>query len=52
VSTGSLLEGTAETKLTFTPKTGRYVKLLGLNAWNGAVFGGAAELNVFGTKAG
>ncbi|HEY3004558.1 MAG TPA: discoidin domain-containing protein, partial [Kribbellaceae bacterium] len=52
VSSGAFTIGSAETRLTFPAKTGRYVKLLGLSSQNGAVFGGAAELNVFGSRAG
>lgn len=51
VAAGTFLSGTAETKLTVPAKRGRYIKLVGLNSQNGAVFGGAAELNAFGTKA-
>ena len=50
VATGSFTIGTAETRLSFPVTQGRYVKLVGLNSQNGAVFGGAAELNVFGTR--
>ena len=52
VSSGAFTIGSAETRLTFPAKTGRYVKLLGLSSQNGAVFGGAAELNVFGSRVG
>lgn len=51
VSSGSFTIGADETKLDFTAKTGRYVRLVGLNAQNGGAFGGAAELGVFGTPA-
>jgi endo-alpha-N-acetylgalactosaminidase len=50
VSTGSFTIGTAETRLNFTATPGRYLRLVGLNAQNGGAFGGAAELNAFGSK--
>lgn len=52
VSTGSFLDGTAETRLEFTATEARYVKLIGLSSQNGGVFGGAAELNVLGSRVG
>ncbi len=52
VSAGSFTIGTAETRLTFPATTGRYLRLVGLSSQNGAAFGGAAELNVFGSRAG
>lgn len=52
VSKGAFTIGTAETRLTFPATQGRYLKLVGLSSQNGAVFGGAAELNAFGTRAG
>lgn len=36
--------------LEFAAKRGRYVKLVGLSSINGAVFGGASELNVWGAR--
>ena len=50
VSSGSFTIGAAETRLNFTATPGRYIRLVGLNAQNGGAFGGAAELNAFGSK--
>ncbi|MEV6417638.1 endo-alpha-N-acetylgalactosaminidase family protein [Kribbella sp. NPDC051718] len=50
VKTGQFPNSTAVQRLDFTPKAGRYVKLVGTSSLNGAVFGSAAELNVYGTK--
>ncbi|WP_246486062.1 endo-alpha-N-acetylgalactosaminidase family protein [Kribbella qitaiheensis] len=36
-------------RVDFTAKAGRYVKFVGTSSLNGAVFGSAAELNVYGT---
>ncbi|GAA6526996.1 endo-alpha-N-acetylgalactosaminidase family protein [Intrasporangium sp. DVR] len=36
--------------LEFTAKQGRYVKLVGLSSINGAPYGGASELNVWGLR--
>ncbi|MER7243678.1 endo-alpha-N-acetylgalactosaminidase family protein [Kribbella sp. NPDC000426] len=49
VATGEFPNSTAVQRLDFTPKPGRYVKLVGTSSLNGAVFGSAAELNVYGT---
>jgi endo-alpha-N-acetylgalactosaminidase len=37
-------------RLDFAAKAGRYVKFVGTSSLNGAVFGAAAELNVYGTR--
>ncbi|MGZ0148025.1 endo-alpha-N-acetylgalactosaminidase family protein [Kribbella sp. WER1] len=49
VATGEFPNSTAVQRLDFTPKPGRYVKFVGTSSLNGAVFGSAAELNVYGT---
>ncbi|MFF0269644.1 endo-alpha-N-acetylgalactosaminidase family protein [Kribbella sp. NPDC004536] len=49
VATGQFPNSTAVQRLDFTPKPGRYVKFVGTSSLNGAVFGSAAELNVYGT---
>ncbi|MEV4263697.1 endo-alpha-N-acetylgalactosaminidase family protein [Kribbella sp. NPDC049584] len=49
VATGEFPNSTAVQRLNFTPRPGRYVKLVGTSSLNGAVFGSAAELNVYGT---
>jgi endo-alpha-N-acetylgalactosaminidase len=49
VAVGEFPNSTAVQRLDFTPKPGRYVKLVGTSSLNGAVFGSAAELNVYGT---
>ncbi|MET9315295.1 endo-alpha-N-acetylgalactosaminidase family protein [Kribbella sp. NPDC003505] len=48
VATGQFPNSTAVQKLDFTPKPGRYVKFVGTSSLNGAVFGSAAEFNVYG----
>jgi endo-alpha-N-acetylgalactosaminidase len=50
VKTGQFPNSTAVQRLDFTPKAGRSVKFVGTSSLNGAVFGSAAELNVYGTK--
>jgi endo-alpha-N-acetylgalactosaminidase len=49
VATGEFPNSTATQRLDFTAKPGRYVKFVGTSSLNGAVFGSAAELNVYGT---
>ncbi|WP_427884703.1 endo-alpha-N-acetylgalactosaminidase family protein [Kribbella sp. GL6] len=49
VATGQFPNSTAVQRLDFTAKPGRYVKFVGTSSLNGAVFGSAAELNVYGT---
>ncbi|MFI5695700.1 endo-alpha-N-acetylgalactosaminidase family protein [Kribbella sp. NPDC051586] len=49
VATGEFPNSTAVQRIDFTAKPGRYVKLVGTSSLNGAVFGSAAELNVYGT---
>lgn len=49
VATGEFPNSTAVQRVDFTAKPGRYVKLVGTSSLNGAVFGSAAELNVYGT---
>lgn len=48
VATGSFVTGTAVSQVTFDAADGRYVRLVGLSSQNGAKFGGAAELGVYG----
>ncbi|WP_148232347.1 endo-alpha-N-acetylgalactosaminidase family protein [Janibacter sp. HTCC2649] len=50
VKTGSFASTTEVQHLDFTAKPGRYVKLVGLSSINGAVFGGAGEINVWGKR--
>lgn len=50
VKTGSFASTADVQHLTFPVKRGRYVKLVGLSSINGAVFGGASELNVWGKR--
>lgn len=50
VATGEFPNSTANQRLSFTAKPGRYVKFVGTSSLNGAVFGSAAELNVYGTR--
>ncbi|MEU4294880.1 endo-alpha-N-acetylgalactosaminidase family protein [Kribbella sp. NPDC026596] len=49
VATGEFPNSTATQRLTFAAKPGRFVKFVGTSSLNGAVFGSAAELNVYGT---
>ncbi|MGY4773413.1 endo-alpha-N-acetylgalactosaminidase family protein [Kribbella sp. CWNU-51] len=49
VATGEFPNTTATQRLDFAAKPGRFVKLVGTSSLNGAVFGSAAELNVYGT---
>jgi endo-alpha-N-acetylgalactosaminidase len=49
VAAGEFPNSTAVQRIDFTAKPGRYVKLVGTSSLNGAVFGSAAELNVYGT---
>jgi endo-alpha-N-acetylgalactosaminidase len=51
VKTGQFASTTGVQHLDFTAKRGRFVKLVGLSSINGAVFAGAGELNVWGTRA-
>ncbi|GAB3836152.1 endo-alpha-N-acetylgalactosaminidase family protein [Kribbella italica] len=50
VKTGEFPNSTAVQRLEFPAVTGRYVKFVGTSSLNGAVFGSAAELNVYGTR--
>jgi endo-alpha-N-acetylgalactosaminidase len=50
VASGEFPNSTAVQKLDFTAKAGRYVKFVGTSSLNGAVFGSAAEFNVYGTR--
>lgn len=50
VATGQFASTTAVQKVTFPSTRGRFVKLVGLSSINGAAFGGASELNVWGTR--
>ncbi|HEY3509235.1 endo-alpha-N-acetylgalactosaminidase family protein [Kribbella karoonensis] len=49
VATGEFPNSIAVQRLDFTAKPGRYVKFVGTSSLNGAVFGSAAEFNVYGT---
>jgi endo-alpha-N-acetylgalactosaminidase len=49
VKTGEFPNSIATQRVDFTAKAGRYVKFVGTSSLNGAVFGSAAELNVYGT---
>ena len=48
VATGQFPNSTAVQRVDFTAKPGRYVKFVGTSSLNGAVFGSAAEFNVYG----
>jgi endo-alpha-N-acetylgalactosaminidase len=50
VKTGEFPNSTATQRVDFTAKPGRYLKFVGTSSLNGAVFGSAAELNVYGTR--
>ncbi|GAB2655016.1 endo-alpha-N-acetylgalactosaminidase family protein [Kribbella swartbergensis] len=50
VATGQFPNSTATQRVNFTAAPGRYVKFVGTSSLNGAVFGSAAELNVYGTR--
>lgn len=50
VKTGTFASTADVQHLTFPVTRGRYVKLVGLSSINGAVFGGASELNVWGKR--
>ncbi|MEO7268384.1 MAG: endo-alpha-N-acetylgalactosaminidase family protein [Knoellia sp.] len=50
VKAGSFTSTASVQHLAFPVKRGRYVKLVGLSSINGAVFGGASELNVWGKR--
>lgn len=49
VATGQFPNSIAVQRVDFTAKPGRYVKFVGTSSLNGAVFGSAAEFNVYGT---
>ncbi|MFF0344494.1 endo-alpha-N-acetylgalactosaminidase family protein [Kribbella sp. NPDC004875] len=49
VASGQFPNSTAVQRVDFTAKPGRYVKFVGTSSLNGAVFGSAAEFNVYGT---
>lgn len=48
VAKGAFTAAKTPQNVTFTPKRGRYVKLVGLSSLAGNAFGGAAEINVGG----
>ncbi|GAA0594459.1 endo-alpha-N-acetylgalactosaminidase family protein [Kribbella sandramycini] len=50
VATGQFPNSTAVQRIDFTAKAGRYVKFVGTSSLNGAIFGSAAEFNVYGTR--
>ncbi|WBQ03695.1 endo-alpha-N-acetylgalactosaminidase family protein [Kribbella sp. CA-293567] len=50
VKTGAFPNSIAAQRVDFTAKPGRYLKFVGTSSLNGAVFGSAAELNVYGTR--
>ncbi|WP_433166872.1 endo-alpha-N-acetylgalactosaminidase family protein [Kribbella sp. CA-247076] len=50
VATGEFPNSTAAQRVNFTAEPGRFVKFVGTSSLNGAVFGSAAELNVYGTR--
>jgi endo-alpha-N-acetylgalactosaminidase len=50
VKTGEFPNSTNVQRVEFPAKAGRYVKFVGTSSLNGAVFGSAAELNVYGKK--
>ncbi|MEU4393686.1 endo-alpha-N-acetylgalactosaminidase family protein [Kribbella sp. NPDC023855] len=50
VKTGEFPNSRDTQRLDLTAKAGRYVKFVGTSSLNGAVFGAAAELNVYGTR--
>jgi endo-alpha-N-acetylgalactosaminidase len=50
VKTGEFPNSRDTQRVDFTAKAGRYVKFVGTSSLNGAVFGSATELNVYGTK--
>ncbi|GAA1591217.1 endo-alpha-N-acetylgalactosaminidase family protein [Kribbella hippodromi] len=49
VATGEFPNSRDTQRVNFTAKPGRYLKFVGTSSLNGAVFGSAAELNVYGT---
>ncbi|WP_371407965.1 endo-alpha-N-acetylgalactosaminidase family protein [Kribbella sp. NBC_00662] len=49
VATGQFPNSIAVQRVDFTAKPGRFVKFVGTSSLNGAVFGSAAEFNVYGT---
>lgn len=51
VKTGEFASTAEVQHLSFEARDARFVKLVGLNAINGAAFAGANELNVWGTRA-
>ncbi|MFF1823553.1 endo-alpha-N-acetylgalactosaminidase family protein [Kribbella sp. NPDC058245] len=50
VATGQFPNSTAVQRVDFPAVAGRYVKFVGTSSLNGAVFGSAAELNIYGTR--
>jgi endo-alpha-N-acetylgalactosaminidase len=50
VATGQFPNSTATQRVNFAATPARYVKFVGTSSLNGAVFGSAAELNVYGTR--
>ncbi|RXZ49002.1 hypothetical protein ESP57_08550 [Agromyces fucosus] len=50
VKTGEFASATEVQHLSFPAANARFVKLVGLNAINGAAFAGANEINVWGTR--
>ncbi|WP_420176412.1 endo-alpha-N-acetylgalactosaminidase family protein [Luteococcus sp. OSA5] len=51
VAKGSFASTTEVQRVTLGSVKGQHVKLVGLNSINGAVFGGAGEINLWGTRA-
>jgi hypothetical protein len=52
VATGTFANSSAEKEVTFTAKTGQYVRLVALSEVNGNAWTSAAEINVLGTSTG
>ena len=50
VKTGEFPNSRETQRVDFTAKPGRFLKFVGTSSLNGAVFGSAAELNVYGTR--
>ncbi|MFG1624921.1 endo-alpha-N-acetylgalactosaminidase family protein [Kribbella sp. NPDC049227] len=50
VASGEFPNSIAAQRVNFTATPGRFVKFVGTSSLNGAVFGSAAELNVYGTR--
>jgi endo-alpha-N-acetylgalactosaminidase len=50
VAAGEFPNARTTQRVDFTAKPGRFLKFVGTSSLNGAVFGSAAELNVYGTR--